>query len=159
MSATESAAGEAAIGVRPLETDDLEVLRSLDEAYAERTGMATVVDPATLRHFARAGHAFVAYVDDASAPRGTVLAHTVWDGSRPVVRGARLVADDDDPVVLARLLGALVKSAYDAGVYDVVVEVPEADGAGQAALRAAGFDARPVRRFERVLGSRAAGAA
>ena len=138
-------------------TDDLDALRALDGAYAERYGLEPVVDVATVRHHARSGHAFVACRDDDPAPCAMVLAQTVWDGSRPVVRASRLVAQDDDAVLLERLLGALVKSAYDAAVYDLVVEVPEVDPAAQASLQANGFGARAVRRFERVLGSRAAG--
>lgn len=157
MSDSHADTGLASIRLRPLEVDDLDALRALDGAYAQRCGMEPIVDMATVRHHARSGHTFVAYRDDDPAPRAMVLAHTIWDGSRPVVRASRLVAHDDDPVLLDRLLEALVKSAYDAAVYDLVVEVPQADAAGQASLRANGFDARAVRRFERVLGSRAAG--
>lgn len=158
MSASQPATGLAVIRLRPLEADDLDALCALDGAYAERVGVEPMVDMATVRHHARSGHAFVACRDDDPAPRALVLAHTVWDGSRPVVRVSRLVAHDDDPVLLDRLLGAVLKSAYDAAVYDLVAEVPQADAAGQASLQANGFGARAVRRFERVLGSRAVGA-
>jgi len=157
MSVSHAVTGLASIRLRPLEADDLEALRALDSAYAERCGVAPMIDMATVRHHARSGHAFVAYRDDAPAPCAMVLAHTVWDGSRPVVRASRLVAHDDDPVLLDRLLGALVKSAYDAAVYDLVVELPQADAAGRTSLHANGFGARAVQRFERVLGSRAVG--
>ena len=157
MSAARPATKRASIVLRPLEIDDLDALRALDGAYAERYGVEPVVDMASVRHHARSGHAFVACRDDDPAPCAMVLAQAVWDGSRPVVRASRLVALDDDPLLLERLLGALVKSAYDAAVYDLVAEVPEIDAAGQASLNASGFGARAVLRFERVLGSRAAG--
>jgi hypothetical protein len=155
MSALELAPGAATIALRPLEIGDLETLQYLDAAYAERTGQEPIVDRSRLGLFARSGHAFVACPRDAAAePCGMVLAHVVWDGTRPVVRATRLVARDDDAAVLARLLEGLVKSAYDAAVYDIVVESPERDGAGGAALRSGGFALRPVACFERVLGSR-----
>ncbi len=143
--------------LRPLEANDLDVLRALEAAYAERTGMPASIDRAGVHHVARSGHAFVATrTGDAC---GMVLAHAIWDGSRPVVSVTRLVAAGDDPQVLARLLEALVKSAYDAAVYDLVVDLPETDAAGRAAVEASGFVAQPLRRYGRVLGSRAAGPA
>ncbi len=154
MSAPEFASGAETIALRPLEVGDVGMLRALDEAYAERTGQETVVDLARLRHFARSGHAFVAYHEGGTEPLGMVLAHVVWDGARPVVRGTRLVAWGDDEAVLARLLEALVKSAFDAAVYDLMVELPETDRTGQAALRSSGFAPRPLLSFTRVLGSR-----
>lgn len=141
--------------LRPVEVDDLEGLAPLDAAYAAAHGLAPAVTRAALAFYARSGHAFV--LGPAAAPRGFVLAHAVWDGARPTVAVARLVADGGDPTVLAALLEAVVKSAYDAAVYDVVAEVPAGDAAATTALGAP-WSERPVRRFERVLGSRAAGA-
>ena len=143
--------------LRPVEVIDLDALRALEAAYAARTGVATSIDRAGLHHVARSGHAFVA--TRAAEVCGMVLAHAIWDGSRPVVSATRLVAAGDDPWVLARLLEALVKSAYDAAVYDVVVDLPETDAAGRAAVEAGGFAEQPLRRYGRVLGSRAAGPA
>lgn len=142
----------ARIELRPVDVADLVALQALDEAYAARHGLAGGVDAASLRHYARSGHAFVA--SRAEVAVGVVLAHAVWDGGRAVVRASRLVAAGDDADVLVRLVEALVKSAYDAAVYDLVVEVPEGDARGRAALEAGAFLERPVRRFERVLGSR-----
>ena len=140
--------------LRPLEATDLDVLRGLEGAYVARTGAAASIDRAGVHHLARSGHAFVAI--RAGEACGMALAHTIWDGSRPVVNVTRLVAADDDPGVLERLLEAVVKSAYDAAVYDLVVDLPETDAPGRAAVEAGGFVEQPVRRYGRVLGSRAA---
>lgn len=155
----ETTATDAAtvIEVRPLDLDDHADVAPLDGGYAARHGCAVVADAAALRHFARGGHAFVARRGGAVV--GLVLAHTVWDGARPVVRVARVCARDDAAEVLARLVGAVVKSAYDAAVYDLVAELPEGDAAGRAVVEAQAFAAVPVTRYERVLGSRAAGRA
>ncbi len=141
--------------LRPLEATDLDVLRALEDAYAARTGTAASIDRAGVHHLARSGHAFVA--TRAGETCGMVLAHTIWDGSRPVVNVSRLVAAGDDTGVLERLLEAVVKSAYDAAVYDLVVDLPETDATGRTAVEAHGFVVQPVRRYGRVLGSRAAG--
>jgi len=145
------------IVIRPIDTDDLDAALDIERTYAAAHAVAPAVDAAALRHYGRSGHAFVAI--EADTTLGLVLAHAVWDGARPVVRVSRLVARADDADVLARLMEAVVKSAYDAAVYDLVAEVPDGDQAGQRAVEGASFTARPIRRFERVLGSRAAAAA
>lgn len=145
------------IEIRPVDIEDLEALRALEAPYLDRHERGACVDAASLRHYARSGHAFAARRDGVVV--GTVLAHAVWDGARPVVRASRLVAAGDDATVLGRLLEALVKSAYDAAVYDLVVELPAGDAAGRSATEATAFVERPLRRFERVLGSRAAAGA
>jgi hypothetical protein len=144
----------AALAVRPLDIDDLASVTVLDRSYAERHACAPVADVAALRHYARGGHAFVAQRGDET--RGAVLAHAVWDGARPAVRVVRLVARDDAYDVVDRLVGAVVKSAYDAAVYDLVIELPASDSVGREAVEANAFGAAPVLRFERVLGSRSA---
>jgi hypothetical protein len=80
-----------------------------------------------------------------------VLAQAVWDGVRPTVRVSRLVGTPEARRALAE---AVVKSAYDAAVYDLVAEVPAADGALATLLADAHWFERPTRRFERVLGTR-----
>ena len=87
-----------------------------------------------------------------------MLAHAVWDGARPTVTVARVVAAGDDAQVLRTLTEVVVKSAYDAAVYDLAIDLPVGDEAARAALDAP-WRERPVRRFERVLGTRAAAAA
>ena len=154
---TNASGAATVIEVRPLDTDDGDSAAPLEAAYAERNACAPLADAAALRHYARGGHAFVAR--SAGTTVGLVLAHTVWDGARPVVRVARLCAARDDGDVLKRLVGAVVKSAYDAAVYDLVAELPDRDTAGRAAVEAHAFASAPVTRFERVLGSRSAGGA
>jgi hypothetical protein len=52
------------------------------------------------------------------------------------------------------LAQTLTKSAYDAAVYDVEVEVPDGDARLGSALGAEQYQASPSRLFRRVLGSR-----
>jgi hypothetical protein len=149
--------------LRPVETDDLSDLAPLDAAYAARHGVDPLVGAAALSFFARTGHAFVAYagapVDASTAvsgeperprPVGMALAQAVWDGARPTVWLIRLMGEAPARRALAE---AVVKSAYDAAVYTLVADVP-ADDAELADLMAdAGWSERPIRRFERTLGS------
>jgi hypothetical protein len=144
---------DMSVFTRPLEGADLDAVAAIDARYATRLGLAPLVDRATVAFYARSGHAFVR--DEGEGAVGFVFAHAVWDGGRPVVRLSRVAAADDDAAILAGLLEALVQSPYDAGVYDLVAEVPTQDVAAQAALRGAAFVPRPVVRMERVLGSRA----
>jgi len=137
--------------LRAVEVDDLAALEPLDAAYASRHAVAPLVGAASLAFYARTGHAFVAV--DGRRPVGLALAQAVWDGARPTVRLVRLVGD---AASLPALAEAVVKSAYDAAVYDLVADVPAADDALVALLAGAGWGERPVRRFERALGSRSA---
>lgn len=136
--------------LRPVAVDDLDALRTLDADYAREHGVEVVVSAASLAFYARAGHAFAAVRGPALV--GGALAHAVWDGDRPRVRLVRLVGEAQ---ARPTLLEAVVKSAYDAAVYDLVAEVPAADAA-LAGLLAGGWRECAVRRFERALGSRAA---
>jgi hypothetical protein len=51
------------------------------------------------------------------------------------------------------LADAVVKSAYDAAVYTLVADVPGDDAELADLMADAGWSERPVRRFERLLGS------
>jgi hypothetical protein len=138
---------------RPVDGDDLAALQEIDASYAARRGVPPLIDRAVLTFYARSGHAFVRDRDGVLA--GFAFGHAAWDGGRPTLRLTRVAAVDDDAEALRALLEAIVKSAYDAAVYDIVADAPADDAAAAAALRAAAFEARPVVRFERVLGSRA----
>lgn len=138
------------LSLRPVAVDDLAELQPLDAAYAREMGVEPAVESASLGFFARTGHAFVA--EAGGRLLGVVLAQAVWDGVRPTVRVSRLVGALEARRALAE---AVVKSAYDAAVYDLAAEVPAADEALAALLSAAHWSERPTRRFERVLGSRA----
>lgn len=137
------------LSLRPVAIDDLADLAALDAAYARDMDTEPAVEAASLAFFARTGHAFVA--EEGGRPRGMVLAQAVWDGVRPTVRVARLIGTPEARRALAE---AVVKSAYDAAVYDLVAEVPAADGALATLLADARWVEHPTRRFERVLGAR-----
>jgi hypothetical protein len=140
------------LALRPVDVDDLDALAPLDAAYAAEHAVAPVVGPAALAFYARSGHAFVA--GPVAVPAGFVLAHAIWDGARPTVAIARLVAAPAaEGAVHRALVEAVVKSAYDAAVYDLTIDLPASDAAAAAAF-AEPWRERPVRRFERVLGSR-----
>jgi hypothetical protein len=134
---------------RALERDDLPALAALDDAYAARCGIEPLLTAAAASFFARTGHALVAVRGDAVV--GFVLAQAIWGGTRPTLFTPRIVGPDD---VRADLLAALVKSAYDAAVMDLTIDVPDADPALAALLSQSGWVARPLRSFARVLGSR-----
>jgi hypothetical protein len=141
------------VALRPVDVDDLDALAPMDAAYAADHAVAPVVGRPALAFYARSGHAFVA--GPVAAPAGFVLAHAIWDGARPTVAVARLVATPDaDGAVHRALVEAVVKSAYDAAVYDLTVDLPASDAAGAAAFGEP-WRERAVRRFERVLGARA----
>jgi hypothetical protein len=135
--------------LRPVEIDDLRELQALDTAYAARHGVQVALTPGSLAFYARTGHAFVAQRDDRTV--GMALAQAVWDGARPTVRLVRLAGE---PAARQALAEAVVKSAYDAAVYDLQAEVAGDDPALAELLAAAGWSERPVRSFVRVLGSR-----
>lgn len=140
--------------VRPLDPGDLDALTPLDAAYAAALGAGPYVNRGSLHFFGRTGHSFVAEAADGS-PLGFVLAHSTWTGGHPALRLERLVAvvGDDREDVAAALAEAVVKSAYDAGVYRLSAETPAADDVGRTALARAGFERREVVAFGRTLGS------
>jgi len=139
---------------RPLESDDLPAVRTIDGAYARAYGLEPRATEASLRFFARTGHAFVAVGD--GGVRGYVLAQAVFDGERPTLFTSRFASPPPgDGDALQALLRSLTKSAYDAGVYDLRVEIPAADAAGRAALQAESYLPAPTSVFQRQLGSRA----
>lgn len=136
--------------VRPLNTDDVDALRPLDRNYARRTGCEELVDASSLSFYARSGHAFV--LEMSGEIRGFLLGQAVWDGRRPNLLVRRMVASEGAERVA--LLEAVTKSAFDAGVYDLLVELPDGDSAGLAALNSCDYYPRRSRLFERVLGTR-----
>lgn len=140
--------------VRPLEVDDVEALSVLDASYAERHGLETRLTLASANFHARSGHSFV--LEDGGAARGFVLAHAVWNGHRPIVRATRMVADETDAAGRAALAESLTKSAYDAAVYDVEVEVPDTDAALRTVLEGQRYRTAPILLYRRTLGSRGA---
>ncbi|HRN19119.1 MAG TPA: DUF1999 family protein [Trueperaceae bacterium] len=147
------------IRVRPLLEADLEPLAVIDTAYAAAHSLPPAVSLATLRFFERSGHSFVAErVDDdgLARPTGYLLAQAIWTGDSPTVHALRLAVDDvaaaEARVALVR---ALVKSAYDAGVYQLLFRTPGTDESLRDALQAEGYLPDDHVTLELVLGSRA----
>ncbi len=138
---------------RLLSSDDRETLEPLDAAYARQFGLENIISRSSVSFYGRTGHAFVA-VRDAQAV-GFILAQAVWNGTRPTVYVNRLsVPDTEDTEAREALLEAVTKSAYDAAVYDLQVQVPEADNGTAQALAVKDYVLRPERMYGRVLGSR-----
>lgn len=136
--------------ISPLTTEDLTSLQPLDASYCRRAGCEPLVDDASLSFYSRTGHSFVLRADGEVS--GFLLAQAIWNGRRPTVTVGRLAASHSGGATA--LLQALTKSAYDAGVYDIVVERPEGDEEADVTLAACGYQRLPVRLYARVLGSR-----
>lgn len=138
---------------RPLTQEDGELLFAIDQAYALELGLEPVLTRSSLNFYTRSGHAFVGVQE--SKVTGFVLAQSVWNGTRPTVYVNRLaVAALDDEASRLALLEAVTKSAYDAAVYDLQVQLPEEDSYGLKALHIKQYIRKPLATFERMLGSR-----
>ena len=142
---------------RPLNPDDEETLGPLDKVYAEKFGLEPILTKSSVSFYVRTGHAFVAVRGGRAA--GFVLAQAVWNGTRPTVYVNRLNVSgteniEADAEARAALLEAVTKSAYDAAVYDLQVQVPAADDGAASALAAKDYVLRPEHVYGRVLGSR-----
>ena len=142
---------------RPLIPDDQELLEPLETAYAEKFGLEPILTRSSVSFYVRTGHAFVAVSEGRAA--GFVLAQAVWNGTRPTVYVNRLSVPETENVeadteARAALLEAVTKSAYDAAVYDLQVQVPDADDGAALALAAKDYALRPEHIYGRVLGSR-----
>ena len=138
---------------RPLTQDDEDVLSEIDKLYAEKVGLRPFLSRSSLHFYVRTGHSFVAVRSGQAT--GFVLAQSVWNGTRPTVYVNRLaVATLEDTESRSALLEAVTKSAYDAAVYDLQVQHPSADVQGLAALGEKQYAEKPLRIFERILGSR-----
>lgn len=135
---------------RPLTPDDQEVLEELASVYAERFGLEPLLTKSSVSFYVRTGHAFVAL--RAGEVTGFVLAQAVWNGTRPTVYVNRLVAPELETG--EALLEAVTKSAYDAAVYDLQVQVPEGDVVAVQALSSKSYAPLPERLYRRLLGSR-----
>ncbi|HEU4740482.1 MAG TPA: DUF1999 domain-containing protein [Meiothermus sp.] len=106
--------------------------------------------PAALRFFSRSGHSFMAL--DEGRIVGFVLGQALWQGDQVTVLLTRIQADAQE--VYQGLLGAVVKSAYDAGVYEVALHLDPAHAELKSALEAHSFVLGPKILAVRVLGSR-----
>lgn len=143
----------------PIDIGDLAALMALDRVYSVTAKVEPVVDRASVHFYQRSGHSFAArdLGRAGGSPgdlSGFVLAHASWSGGRPVVRVERLAVAGDVEGVAPALVEAIVKSAYDAGVYDVVAAVPTSDEVASSALRGSAFLENDLSFYVRVLGSR-----
>ncbi|MER3481202.1 MAG: DUF1999 domain-containing protein [Meiothermus sp.] len=107
-------------------------------------------NPAALRFFSRSGHSFLAHF--AGEVHGFVLAQAVWQGDQVTVLITRLLADSEE--AYRGLIAAVVKSAYDAGVYEVALHIDAGNAPVVRALSENGFTVGPLLLAVRVLGSR-----
>ncbi|WP_243028168.1 DUF1999 family protein [Thermus albus] len=105
-----------------------------------------------VRFFARTGHSFLA--EEGEEPKGFALAQAVWQGEATTVLVNRV--EGQDQATLEGLLAAVVKSAYDAGVYEVALHLDPSREALKRALEAQGFHIGPLVLAVRILGSRGA---
>ncbi|WP_018111142.1 DUF1999 family protein [Thermus igniterrae] len=129
--------------------------RPFSELDIERLNQVAGNRPLSLgavRHFARTGHSFLA--EEGETPLGFALAQAVWQGEATTVLVTRLEGRNKE--VLEGLLQAVVKSAYDAGVYEVALHLDPAREELAEALKAQGFAVGPLVLAVRVLGSRGA---
>lgn len=147
--------------VRPLQVGDLDALEALDLAYAAALGAERAVSRASVHYYQRSGHSFVAERpspgEAAPVALGFALAHPSWSGAHAVVRLERLgvagAPPDEAAEAATALAAAVVKSAYDAGVYRLEANVPAADAVARTALSATLFVPDAAVSYLRRLGS------
>ncbi len=138
---------------RTLNPDDDELLGEIDSGYAERFGLEPILTRSSLSFFVRSGHSFVAVQEGAAT--GFALAQAIWNGTRPAVVLSRLAtADDSDLDSRLALIEAVTKSAYDAAVYDIQVQLSSDDHVGARAFQDKQYYQRNLVTYERILGSR-----
>ena len=142
-----------ALVVRPLGAEDEYALIPIDVSYSVTHLVEPMVGRTQLSFYSRAGHSFIA--EERGVISGFVLGHAIWDGSRPSVRIRRVVSSENQSHIRAALLDAVVKSAYDSGVYDIELEFVSSDEALRAVLEEKGFELKPIRLYNRRLGSQA----
>ena len=138
---------------RQLDADDREALQLIDQSHALKFDAEPQLTRASVSFYLRTGHSFVAMLEGETV--GFVLAQAVWNGTRPTITINCLAVDDAHAdVAREALLNAVVKSAYDAAVYDLIAYLPEADVGAHNALNTVMFKPQAVKVFSRVLGSR-----
>jgi len=147
-----------AMMVRPPLEADLTALTEIDSSYAKLHGLEPLLSEGALRFFGRTEHSFVAHPGQGAGAVGFVMAQAIWSGERPQVLVAR-IATDGTPGAAGALVKALVKSAYDSGVYDLQTRVPPGDAPLRALLKRESFVEDPQVAYVRILGSRGVAAA
>ena len=138
---------------RALSQDDGDDLEAIDHFYAAHFGLEPILTRSSLNFYTRTGHAFVAVKEGEMT--GFAVAQSIWNGTRPTVYLNRLaVMNLDDTESRLALIEAVTKSAYDAAVYDLQVQLPKGDKSGTHALADKGYSEIEVVTFMRILGSR-----
>lgn len=144
-----------AVLVRPISVEDLDALIEVDKVYAQAFGLDKVMTRSSLNFYARSGHSFVSL--KAEQATGFVFAQSVWNGTRPTVQTYRLAVNVTDQQSSAAsreaLFEAVIKSAYDAAVYDLQMVQSEADADTTAILKRL-YKKQPERVYTLTLGSR-----
>ncbi len=135
--------------VRHLSEEDFPRLQAFEREHLD-PNLPEKASLAALRHFARSGHSFLAETRQGEA-RGFVLAQAVWQGAWATVLVSRILAADE--TAYEALLRALVKSAHDAGIYEVALFVREATPLAQAAASME-FQVGPLVLARKRLGKR-----
>lgn len=138
---------------RALSQDDGDDLAAIDQAYAQHFGLEPILTRSSLNFYTRTGHAFVGVKEGEMT--GFAAAQSIWNGTRPTVYLNRLaVMNLADTESRLALIEAVTKSAYDAAVYDLQVQLPKGDKFGTHALADKGYSEVEVVTFTRILGSR-----
>ena len=149
----------ASVLVRPVSVDDFEALVEIDEVYAEAYGLEPVMTRSSLNFYARSAHSFASL--ESNKPSGFVFAQSVWNGTRPTVQIYRLAVNDvtnQTNGISSReaLFEAVIKSAYDAAVYDLQMIHHDADERTTAILKRL-YKKVPASVYTLTLGSRGGG--
>lgn len=148
------------ITVRPPQESDLDVLTTIDAGYSAAHGVPVTMTLGALRFFERSGHSYVAEIvspEGEAAVAGFLFAQAVWSGDSPTVHATRLAALPAGATsVRSALIKALVKSAYDAGVYDLSFRTPASDSELRQALEIEGYLPDDHVTLQLVLGARSA---
>ena len=139
------------IMIRQVDVDDLDELLKIDQDYCRRYGTEAIVNLSSLNFYSRSGHSFASLVE--GRLNGFVFSHAVWGGYKAVLQVTRLAASDDNEPVQSALLEALLKSAYDAAVYELRVTQPNNDEKGLATLMKKDFKLTNTKLLQRTLGS------
>ncbi len=140
---------------RPLQLDDVKELKPIDEAYAHHFAIEPNLTQGSLNFYIRTGHAFTAIRK--SKIVGFILAQTVWNGTRPILFANYMaVAEIKDLLARSAMLEAVTKSAYDAAVYNIQVQIPTKDTIAIQSLIEKQYDEKDLCIYGRILGSKSA---
>lgn len=139
------------IMIRQVDVDDLDELLEIDQEYCRKYDTEAIVGLSSLNFYSRSGHSFASLTE--GRINGFVFSHAVWGGYKAVLQLSRLAASGGDKAVNSALLEAVLKSAYDAAVYELRVVQPDSDEDGLASLKEKDFRLTRTKLLQRTLGS------